>query len=518
MKISPSQTFLCSLALFCVGIGVSTLLPYNPSLWFASGLAPTISIIPLLSRKRFLIPLLFILCCGLLGISQAQFHQHIPTPQTIDWQASEEGDPINFTGQISAEPDIRRDKINYTIDVHEPAQGKVLISTGKYPQYDYGDTLEVSGNLLTPAQFETFDYAGYLARYGIHSVMYRPYVKRTQAFDPEQASLWQQFMSLMLSSKFRFEDAMNRTFSTEPYSSFMAGLLLGSRKGIPDQLSEDFRITGLTHIIAISGYNITLIVTILMGLFKPLGRRPSIILSAVGIILFTLFVGASAAVVRACIMGLIGLVALNSKRKGQITMTLLLTATIMIAYNPLILIHDVGFQLSFLATMGLIYIAPLLEPFFKWLPEALGIRESILLTLSAQIMALPIILLNFQNLSLISPIANLLVAGPILPFTMLFGFLATMTSFLSLTFAKVLAFPAYALLEYVVTIVHLVAKAPYATIQISWFDLPLLGGFFLILIGFLTQVWAKRHHRVRRIQGFQTHFSQQLFQRLYQTC
>src|SRR5690606_9824639 len=126
------------------------------------------------------------------------------------------------------------------------------------------------------------------------------------------------------------------------------------------------------------------------------------------------------------------LLALNSERKGNISIILCLTAALMIGYNPKILIHDVGFQLSFLATMGLVYVSPILEQYLKKLPKRFAIRDSINLSLSAQIMALPIIVLNFHNLSLISPISNLLVAGPFIPFSMLFGFIGTLVSYLSL--------------------------------------------------------------------------------------
>ncbi|MDP3975329.1 MAG: ComEC/Rec2 family competence protein, partial [bacterium] len=282
----------------------------------------------------------------------------------------------------------------------------------------------------------------------------------------------------------------------------------GSRKGIPEQLQEDFRVTGLSHIVAISGYNITLVVSIMMAVFRPLGRRLSIIISAIAVILFTLFVGASPAVVRACIMGLIALVALNSERKGDVTIALALTATLMIGYNPKILFHDVGFQLSFLATMGLIYVSPLLEKYFQWLPEKLAIRDSILLTLSAQIMALPIILYNFNNLSVISPISNLLISGPFIPLTMLFGFLGTLTSYVFLPLAKLVAFPAYLLLEYIVNITHLTASIPYASVEVSWFSNSLLLGYFIILATMLKYRWQGEERQHRQIIRRKLEFAQ----------
>lgn len=466
----------------------------------------------------------------LLSFTWAQHLHHTPTPGTIDSYASEEGTFVTIRGQISEEPDIRRDKVNYTVGVSmikneewgknnepqassfQPISGKILIQTGKYPPYAYGDQLEISGNLLLPGQIEDFDYAGYLSRYGIHAVMYRPKVNQIPSPDKERVrERWtQKAYGFLLKIKHSFESQMNRTFSTEPSSSFMAGLLLGSRKGIPDELSEAFRITGLTHIIAISGYNITLIASILLSLFKPFGKKLSLFLAASGIIVFTLFVGASAAVVRACIMGLISLFALHQEQKTQITITLLLTAVIMVGWNPKILFHDVGFQLSFLATMGLIYVAPLIEPFFRWIPERWALRESILLTISAQIMALPIILLNFQALSVVSPLSNLLIAGPILPLAMLFGFFAVMMSYLSLSMAKLIAFPASLLLKYVANITFLTAQIPYANIDITWFSSPLLVGYFMGLSILLISKWKHLHQINDRIKTVQVRFHEHI--------
>jgi competence protein ComEC len=490
----------------------------------------------------------------ILGFSLAQHHHHIPSAQTIDHYASEEGSFVTLQGRISEEPDIRRDKINYTVEVSniknqippvsslkpltssfQPISGTILIQTSKYPVRKYNDPIQISGNLQIPTSFDGFDYAGYLSRYGIYAVMYRPRIEEfkehkeynefkeekshqpsASSLKPQASSLWQTFYQQLLRLKSSFESQMNRTFSTEPSSSFMAGLLLGSRKGIPEKLSEAFRITGLTHIIAISGYNITLIASILMAFFRPLGKRKSIILAAAGITLFTLFAGASAAVVRACIMGLISLFALHSERKGDITITLLISAAIMIGYNPKILFHDVGFQLSFLATMGLIYVSPLIEPYFQWLPERLAIRESILLTLSAQIMALPIILFNFQALSVVSPLSNLLIAGPVLPLAMLFGFLAVMTSYISIAIAKLVAFPAYLLLQYVSKITVLTSKIPYASVEVNWFKSPLFIGYFILLSLWLLWTWKHRHRQSLNIQQLKLRFHENIHYQIRQ--
>ncbi len=553
------NSVLFSLVSFCLGIALHEILPYSPAvyLWTAVLLGVIYLDLFILNEQKNYTKILLLISCLCLGIGRAQLSIHIPNPSSVDYYASEEPNKVSIIGTIAEEPDLRRNKVNYTVkaqsikilnhpnpdssesppstngesqgtphsNAHHIEESYLLVSSGKYPRYQYGDQIEVSGHLRHPPRFDTFDYAGYLSRYHIYSVIYRPYIKpanneeaviatlsetkssRTGKQSRPIETLWSWFFSHMLKIKASFEQQMNRTFSTEPSSSFMAGLLLGSRKGIPPELSESFRITGLTHIIAISGYNITLIASILMGIFKPFGRKPSIIISALGITLFTLFVGASPAVVRACIMGLIALLALNSDRKGQITLTLIITVVLMIGWNPKILRYDVGFQLSFLATMGLIYVAPLIEKYFLWIPETLALRESILLTMSAQIMALPIILYNFQSLSLISPISNLMVAGPVLPLAMLFGFIGTVVSYIFLPIAKLIAFPAYLLLQYITWIINLTAKVPYANIDITWFTKPFFVAYSIGLTYLLLKYWKQIHRRelniIRLKNGFQ---------------
>jgi len=568
LTMSRSQLFLASLIAFLIGIALQGWFPRRA---FDFGMVAVtyagLSAFLLYSRRRTrLLATSLIIASAAFGICRGQLNEHIPSEATVDFYASEERNRVTLVGTIAEEADVRRNKVNYTIEVQgmkngetgmigmeedasgassgssraslslpgeREVSGYTLISTGKYPRYEYGDRLEVTGHLQHPVVFDTFDYAGYLSRFEIYSVMYRPRLKSLQLMNESAEASDQRFFDLsvlsfladvpltdtffryMLGVKKSFEDHMNRTFSSEPSSSFMAGLLLGSRKGIPDALNQDFQITGLSHIIAISGYNITLLVTIFMALFRPLGKKWSIIVSSFAVILFTFFVGASPAVVRACLMGLIALVALNSERKGNITIGLVLTAALMIGYNPKILVHDVGFQLSFLATMGLIYVSPLIEPWFTWLPKSLAIRESILLTMSAQIMALPIILLNFQKLSLVSPLSNLLVAGPVIPLAMLFGFVGTMISYVWLPLAKLFAYPGYLVLQYIVGVIRLTARIPYASVEVNWFSQPLLFTYFVGLSMILLRIWARVSRREQRIVDEQVRVNQLVWHRVY---
>ena len=417
----------------------------------------------------------------LIGMSRWFLSVHEPSSKDLDHY---NGQKLSLRGVIEV-VDIRRDQAKYTLNIKGEKEGKLLVTLPKYPKYNYGDELEVYGDLQAPGEFNGFNYGDYLSRFHIYSVMYKPYVKR---LDQKQGSL---FWSAMSWAQNKFLQQINYLFP-EPYASFEAGLLVGARKGIPPDLMEKFNITGLTHIIAISGYNITIIIVFVMWALGRLPRMTGFAVAVACIILFTLFVGASPAVVRASIMGILGLIALNYGRQNNIHLTILWSAVLMVLWNPKILVYDVGFQLSFAAVMGLIYVAPHFEKYSQKLPQAFGVREAIVMTLAAQVMALPIIVYNFERLSIISPISNLLVAFAIPP-AMAFGFAAVLISFLSPSLALIPAYITSIILEYIIKVIEITAKVPYASIDLPGMTLLMMIVYYLFLIVGLFYIHLRSH-------------------------
>ncbi len=290
----------------------------------------------------------------------------------------------------------------------------------------------------------------------------------------------QGFFGNILKLKNIFAEKLNGLFS-EPHASFMAGLLLGSRKGIPEALMVNFNATGLTHIIAISGYNITLIIVLVSAMLGFLSRNKKIFFSIIFVILFVVFVGMSAAVVRAAIMGIIGLLALWFGRIYFVELSLLLAAFFMTLWNPKVLVYDVGFQLSCLATAGLIYCPEKIQSWFRWLPNSFGIREAMTMTVAAQIFALPVIVGTFERFSVIAPIANVFVL-PFIPLAMVFGFFAVMFGFLSGFLGVVIGFCGYLILETVIFLVNFFAGLPLASIQITWWKWGISSLYYLLIV------------------------------------
>lgn len=398
-----------------------------------------------------------------------------------------EGDLI-VRGEIAAEVDVRSDKVKYTVDVFavyeddewKDSYGRLLVNGKRYPVYEYGDFIEIRGKIETPEKIDGFDYDNYLARYGIYSVMYRAGISKIEERLDGDEGWIEKWKKNSLKKIFVFKNKFERELAEiypEPHNSFMAGLILGSRRGIPDDLMENFNTTGLTHIIAISGYNITLVIVITSSLLGFLSRKKKVIFSVIFIIVFVILVGASSAVVRAAVMGGISLFALWFGRKYDVGVGLMWAAFLMNLWNPKILVYDIGFQLSFLATCGVIYVAPRIERYFGFLPSCIGVRESVLMTISAQVLALPVIVLNFERLSLVSPVANLLVL-PLIPFAMLVGFLATVVSFISGFLGQILGVFGYLILELIIFVVNVLSKGPFASLEIEWFSWWLAVGYY----------------------------------------
>jgi len=195
-----------------------------------------------------------------------------------------------------------------------------------------------------------------------------------------------------------FERSLRKTLS-EPQSALAEGLLLGARTGLPTDVKESFRYLGLSHIVAVSGYNITIVVlavSTLLG-FLMVPRRASFWFATTFLVLFALLTGGSASVVRAAVMGFLVILAQHASRMYSARIAIALAGALMLFQNPFLLRHDVGFMLSFLATVGLLVLYPLLEEYCKHLPKFGPAKEVVLQSLSAQAFVLPVLIFAFGS-------------------------------------------------------------------------------------------------------------------------
>ncbi len=365
---------------------------------------------------------------------------------------------ITFSGKVVKEPDRRMDFSQYIIK--NETYGRVLVKTNLYPEYFYGDTLKLKGKISTPesSTLSEFDYQTYLAKDRIFLISKYPEIILTER--PAE----QDFYSILLGVKKSFIEKINKLFP-EPQASFLAALLVGAKKTLPADLVAAFNRTGTSHIIAISGYNISIISAMILNFlnYLLLPRKLIFWLISAALVLFTLIAGAEASVVRAAIMGGLLILARREGRNYRITNAIIFAGAAMLFFNPYLLRYDAGFQLSFLATFGLVYLSPYFEKWFARLPNFLSFRDNLAATLSAQIATLPVVFFSFGRISLIAPLANVLIL-PFIPLTMLFGFLSGIIGFISLNLAYIFVFPTWFLLSSQIWFIKLLSLFQFASI------------------------------------------------------
>ena len=439
-----------------------------------------------LSPIHFLLPLFFF-----LGATYFQYQQpKEDDPFDIIWFTDREYETV-IKGVISDEPDYRDSHTNLIIDTeyidrpskknHLYVHGKMLIRVDAGETYQYGEHIRVRGVLETPPENEEFSYKDYLALSGIYA-----YMSNAEAtLLPEERS-GHPIKTWIFDLKDRALTNVYELFP-DPEASLLAGILLGVETGLPKDLQEAFKDTGTTHIIAISGFNITIIAGIFIVFFgKLFGDKVGALVALFAISIYTILVGADAAVVRAAIMGSVALFARQVGRKQDGVTSLLGVAIIMtfpIFGGPMVL-WDVGFQLSFAATAGLVFFA---DPLSQWFvrqaarimsqerAEQLAgpVGEYFLFTLAAQFATIPIMAYHFGRISLISFLANPFIL-PVQPAVMILGGIALIASLLLMPLGKILAIFALPFTTYTIRMVEFFDRMPQGVI--------VLGDTKLILI------------------------------------
>jgi competence protein ComEC len=403
-----------------------------------------------------------------------------------------------ITGTLAEPPDYRDNYTNLRLNVEKvdtgdrdlPAKGLILVRASNNQIFHYGDRLRLRGQLKTPPENEDFSYRDYLAAQHIHSYMSSAEVTVLpgRGGNPISAALY--------AIKEKSLDNIYRLFP-DPESSLLAGILLGVDTGLTQKLQQAFKNTGTAHIIAISGFNMSIIAGLFVVFFSRfLGPRRGAALAILGIILYTILVGGGAAVVRAAVMGSLALFARQVGRRQFALNTLLVVALLMCLWNPLY-IWDVGFQLSFFATLGLILYA---EPFSqfangiitKYFPASTAehfaelFSEFVLLTLAAQLTTIPIMAYHFQRISLVSFLANPFILPP-QPAVMILGGLAVLLSLVWFPVGQLAAWVAWPFVVYTIRMVELFDRVPHGTLFLGelsiWFVILFYALLFSLTFG-----------------------------------
>ncbi len=395
-------------------------------------------------------------------------------------------------GIVVDEPDVRERSTNYTIKLQKisgaDVSEKVRIVASSYPQLTYGDKVVIRGELQKPEGFTTdtgkyFDYASFLSK---DDIFYQMLFPELEFVSGGHGNVTKQYL-------FTFKNAFLykiQKLIPDPQVALLGGLVVGAKQSLGEELQDDFRKTGIIHIVVLSGYNVTIVAEAIMRTFSFLPRLAGMSLGVVSIILFALITGASATIVRASIMALFVILARATGQTYGMTQALLIAGFLMVLHNPKILVYDASFQLSFLATIGLIHFSPLLDKYISFIPSKLQFREFATATIATQIFVLPLLLYKMGELSLVALPVNLLVLITV-PVTMLFGFLAGIVSFVSYFLATPFAFIAHVLLTYQLKVVELFADVPFASVKINTFPLWLMLLFYAVYGIILWKIYRK---------------------------
>jgi len=415
-----------------------------------------------------------------------------------------------ITGTLVEPPDYRDSYTNLRLKVSAVDTGDselpikdslMLVRVSNNQTFDYGDVIRLRGKLKTPPENEDFSYRDYLAAQGIHSYMTSAEVT---VLPGNRGNV---IVAALLAFKQKSLENIYRMFP-DPESSLLAGILLGVDTGLTQRLQQAFKNTGTAHIIAISGFNISIIAGIFFAFFRKfLGDRRGAVLAISGIVLYTFIVGADAAVVRAAFMGSLALLARQVGRRQVALNTLLLVAAVMCVWNPLY-IWDVGFQLSFFATLGLILYATPFSEFAnriltKYFPASAAEKtaelfsEFVLLTLAAQLTTIPIMAYHFQRISLVSFIANPFIL-PAQPAVMILGGLAVLLSHVWIVPGQVVAWITYPFVLYTIRIVEIFDRVPHGTLFLGdvsiWFTILFYAALLSITFG-----WSAFKERIQSL-------------------
>lgn len=456
-------------------IFISVYLTYLLLLLFGICLAISIGT----SHKLALASAIFIFAT-FLGLLRTEY---IVTKPDAFLEYRDTNEVVTFTGTIFHEPDERETGVRYILSHQEE---RVLLFASQHAKTNYGDRIRVTGTLVTPMVSPEFNYQKFLEKDGVRSIMFNPDIQILSSGNGNSIK------AKLLSTKNALRASLRKTYPS-PEDSLLAAMLLGDKQLLSESLSRTLSVTGLRHITAVSGLHITTLLFILLYFFIALGfwKKQAIYAALFIIILYILLIGAPTSAVRAGIMGGLVLFGELLGRPGQSLRFLLYAATLMLFYNPLLLTRDVGFQLSFLAVLGIILWQPIIIRLFERNWISVPIQQILSITLSAQMLTFPLLLYNFGLFSLVSPITNMLVV-PLLGFILILGFLGILAGLIGSIFGFLASIPASLLLSYVIFIGDTFALLPVATLTVASLSIYWLIPIYCIIL-YLYTALAPHH-------------------------
>lgn len=458
---------------WATGITMASLTAATYPLWWAlAAVGVGMAILARRDRPRRTLGL----CLFTLGLGIGRYAAVQPTITADHVAHYNDQGYASIIGVVDEPPDVRDNAIRLRVrvqrfvrrEVQRPVEGYVLAYADRLGTYHYGDLVRVNGLPQTPPVFDTFAWRDFLARQGVHTIVTRAQVTvlRHDQGQPALAALY----SLRTHAKRVIEQVL-----PSPASDFLAGVLLGDDSGLSPDVKAAFQLTGTSHLIAISGANISVVIGLLLAIFSTFtGRRTAMALTVAGVAVYTVFVGATPSVVRAALMGSLAFLAERLGRQSDGLTSLAASAWAMTIFNPFLL-FDAGLILSIAGTVGLIlYVKPierggdlLLRKLFtsdRAQRAARLLLGSALMTFAAQLTVLPVVFIFFDQFSLVSFIVNIVVV-PAQALVMALGLAVVVAGTIWLPLGQLLAWVVALPIQYTLSLIRNTAAIPGIHVQ-----------------------------------------------------
>lgn len=373
---------------------------------------------------------------------------------------------------IIIESNAKVQKFGYQYKVSIPEYKAKAFMTIDNKNLEYGNQLEINAKTSIP---EESGIRRFLLGRNIHIYMT---VSKYQTLDSIQCQLKCQVIKSITSLRSIILARIDSAYPNQ-VGEFLKGILIGYTDTLPNDIKESFKKTGVSHILAVSGYNMAIIVMLVYQqlINRQVSRPISFWLTIIVMILFTLLTGAEASIMRAGIFAALILGAEQIQRYVGGIRPLILCATILVIINPFYIAYDIGFQLSFLAVIGLLIYGQIFKTYTEGIPS-LGFLPMIGETFFAQLLVLPILIYYFGQISIISILANILIV-PIIPLAMAWGSITSL--FLNWL---IFTYPLVVIIQLVLSINQYLANISWASI-----NTPQISGFMVILIYIIFALW-----------------------------
>lgn len=435
---------------------------------------------------------LFLAALGALRLEWASWSEENPQYE------SQLGEELVITGTIIREPDERGSTTHLYVDVDGET---ILLYADAFGTYAYGDVVTLKGTLSKPESFETdlgrtFDYSGYLQARDVSYIVSYPDVEVIRGGGGNHV------IAEILLLKHAFMETIEKLLP-EPHVGLSEGLLLGVKRALGEDLEKTFRETGIIHIVVLSGYNVMLVVafvTYVLGAVIP--ARLQLPFGLAAVTAFAVMVGLSSTVVRASIMAAVYLLARSLERTYMVMRAFVLAGVGMLLLNPYLLVFDTGFQLSFVATMGLILAGPFVETRLARIPNnIIKMREFLTATVVTQIFVLPILLYQIGEFSVVAVVVNVLVL-PMVPVAMLLTFITGIVGAVAPVLALPFSYLTFVSLEYILAIATWFGGLPFSSYTVPPFPLILVPIAYTLMGWILWKIVIRSRGVVNELAGW----------------